>query len=221
MSRNFKFATGEHYHIYNRGTDKRKIFSSRKDYERFIALLYLANDKGMMHISNYQGSTLIEMLDTPQDSSLVNIEAYCLMPNHFHLLLHEKIDDGISIFMHKLSTAYTMYFNRKYDRTGSLFQGRFKAKHANDDNYLKYLIAYIHLNPIKLMQTDWKTAGIKNTGAASDFIKQFRFSSYGEYFGIKRPENKIVEKNNLPEYFEHKLSFDQFIKDWLNFKETV
>lgn len=221
MSRNLKFAEGEHYHVYNRGTDKRKIFSSRKDYERFIVLLYLANDQSLVHISNYQGSTLIEMLATSQDNPLVDIEAYCLMPNHFHLLLHEKTESGISIFMHKLSTAYTMYFNRKYNRSGNLFQGRFKAKHASNDNYLKYLLAYIHLNPIKLIDKDWKTNGITNRKKALEFLKNYKFSSFDEYLKSKRLEGKIVNTNSLPKYFEQEASFDMLIEYWLNYNSEI
>lgn len=221
MNRNFVFATGEHYHIYNRGTDKRKIFSSKKDYERFVALLYLANDQSVVHMSNYQGSTLMELLSEPKENTLVDIEAYCLMPNHFHLLIHEKNEGGISTFMHKLSTAYTMYFNRKYNRSGNLFQGRFKAKHADNDNYLKYLIAYIHLNPIALIEPKWKEEGVKNIRKASSFLAQYKLSSYNEYLDLKRAENKILERKTLPEYFDNRLSFDQFIKDWLEFKDAI
>ncbi len=82
----------------------------------------------------------MEFLSLPRGNQLVSIGAYCLMSNHLHLLLREEEESGISLFMQKVSTAYTMYFNRKYKRTGSLFAGRFKAQHAGNDNYLKYLL---------------------------------------------------------------------------------
>ena len=91
------------------------------------------------------------------------------MPNHFHILVKEKIENGISKFMGKLTTGYSMYFNKRYDRTGSLFQGVFKSVHADSDEYLKYLFAYIHLNPIKLINPEWKENGIKDKNRANAF----------------------------------------------------
>src|SRR3989344_8713263 len=101
MGRSIKFIPGEIYHIYNRGTEKRNIFSSRRDYERFLALLYLSNGEIPVH-SQLQGSTLKEVQKNDQGKKLVEIIAYCLMPNHFHLLVSEKNQNGISRFMQKL-----------------------------------------------------------------------------------------------------------------------
>jgi len=107
-----------------------------------------------------QGSTLYDLKKINRGEQLVNIVTYCLMSNHFHLLIYEKTEGGISKFMQKVTTAYTMYFNKSKQRTGALFQGKFKAKHASiNDNYLKYLVAYIHLNPIKLIDAQWKENG--------------------------------------------------------------
>src|SRR3989338_5254383 len=128
MSRSFSFEVGEYYHCYSRGTEKRNIFLNKKDYERFIALLFACNSITTIHLSDYQKKTFGEIFDIVRGDSLVDIGAYCLMSNHFHLLLHEKEEGGISIFMQKLITAYTMYFNKKYERTGALFAGRFKAE---------------------------------------------------------------------------------------------
>src|SRR3989338_2651048 len=133
MSRNLEFSQGEYYHIYNRGTEKRAIFTKKSDYERFIALLYLANGTSAVHISNHQGSTLMTLLDLNRGDPLIEIGAYCLMPNHFHLIVRESEKGGVSRFLQKLATGYTMYFNKRYERTGSLFQGRFKAKHIDND----------------------------------------------------------------------------------------
>ena len=150
------FAIGEFYHIYNRGTDKRLIFKDNIDRNRFISLLYLCNSQSAIHRSNFNTSSLNELLNIPREEPLVDIGAYCIMSNHFHLLVHERIENGISLFMQKLSTAYTMYFNKRYERSGALFQGRFKAKHLDSDNYLKYIFAYIHLNPVEIIDNGWK-----------------------------------------------------------------
>ena len=138
MSREINFfAPNEYYHIYNRGTEKRKIFTTEADYLRFISLLYLCNTPESLHRSDYSQASLDQLLSLKRGKTLVAIGAYCLMPNHFHILMHEHTESGISTFMQKLITAYTMYFNRKYDRSGALFQGRFKAERVKQDNHLK------------------------------------------------------------------------------------
>src|SRR3989338_5492140 len=142
MGRNLTFAPGEFYHIYNRGTEKRKIFLSARDHERFLSLLYLANGEERVDMKR-QGRTLSELMLQDKGKKLVEVCAYCLMPNHFHLILKEIDEGGISKFMQKIITGYTMYFNKNYERSGALFQGKFKSEHAKNDRYLKYLIAYL------------------------------------------------------------------------------
>ena len=117
MSRKIIFSLGENYHIYNRGNDKRVTFQNKTDYDRFIALLYLCNSVKNIRLSDYPKVKLEKLLDIKRGETIVDIGAYCLMPNHFHLLIHEKTENGISKFMQKLLTAYTMYFNKKNERT--------------------------------------------------------------------------------------------------------
>ena len=216
--RSLEFSIGEFYHIYNRGTDKRKIFLNPKDYDRFIALLYLCNSTDSVHIS-LQGRSLKDLLSIKQSKKLVDIGAYCLMPNHFHILLREREKNGISSFMHKLSTGYTMYFNKKNNRSGNLFQGVFKATHVNTDRYLKYLFSYIHLNPIKLIQSDWEKSGIKDAKSAEQFLQSYKYSSYDEYTNLNRLQKVILEKEAFPDYFENKESFQTMLKFWLDFSK--
>ena len=121
---------GEYYHIYNRGVDKRIIFNNRKDYQRFIKLLYYANDARSLDNLNIDFTRGLPYgnLEDERDV-LADIGAYCLMPNHFHLLIKEKEEFGISRFIHKIATSYSMYFNKLNERSGRLFQGPYKAKH--------------------------------------------------------------------------------------------
>jgi len=140
------------------------------------------------------------------------------MPNHFHILLKEVKENGISLFMQKLQTAYTMYFNKKYDRSGGLFQGTFKAKFLNKDNYLKYIFAYINLNPISLIDSDWKENGINNLRKAEQYLAEYKYSSYIDLCESKRVENKILSLSGFPNYFEE-LKFKDFIIEWLNLKK--
>lgn len=215
MTRSTIISIGEFYHIYNRGTDKRKIFLTHYDYERFIALLYLCNSTEPIRV---RGKSIKEMLNLERGKKLVDIGAYCLMPNHFHLLLHEHMENGISRFMHKLTTAYTMYFNIKNDRTGSLFQGVYKSEHLNNDNYLKYIFAYIHLNPVKLIESMWKEKEIKNYIKIKNFLKNYSYSSYIDYIELNRIEKKILSPSAFPKYFEKIDDFQKMINFWIEFQ---
>jgi hypothetical protein len=150
---------------------------------------------------------------------LVDIGAYVLMDNHFHLLVHEKTEGGTSLFIGKLLTAYSMYFNKKYDRTGTLFEGPFKATHVDNDVYLKYLFAYVHLNPVKIIDPEWKENGIKDRVAAKEYLEKYPYSSYHEYMGMTRQESGIVRMNAFPEYFIKPQDFIGFLDDWLFFKD--
>ena len=147
--RKVSFALGEFYHLYNRGNSKQIIFHDEQDYKRFVGLLYVCNQEENFKSDNLGKNTDLLLIEVGK--KLVSIGAWVLMPNHFHILATENIDYGISKFMQKLSTAYSMYYNKKYNRTGSLFEGKFKAQHLNKDSYLKYIFSYIHLNPIKLI----------------------------------------------------------------------
>jgi len=214
MARKFKFSIGEYYHLYNRGTDKRLIFMDDTDKNHFIKLLFLCNSaRNFVSRDIPRGSTYVYERGEP----LVEIVAYCLMPNHFHLLVHEKEDHGTSLFMQKLLTAYSMYFNTKQARTGTLFEGKFKAKHADTDEYLKYLLAYIHLNPVKLVEPKWKESGIQDRVIAQEFLNDYKYSSYLDWKGEVRSESKIINREALPEYFAEAKDFDAFMNDWFEF----
>ena len=216
MARKLIFSVGEFYHIYNRGVDKRKIFLSKKDYNRFITLLFACNSTSSVNLKE-QGATLEEALATKREETLTYICIYCLMPNHFHVILKEKTVGGISRFMQKLQTAYTMYFNERNRRTGALLQGTFKASHAHTDNYLKYLISYIHLNPVKLIERKWKETGISDRVKAEKFLQHYMYSSYPDCVGEKRKERLLIEPEELPEYFSSICDFKSAVREWLDF----
>lgn len=223
MARNISIAPDEFYHLYNRGTEKRNIFSIEADRERFLALLYLCNAIEPVRINNIkrqQGLTLLELLpEIDRDETLVDICAYCLMPNHFHLLVREKEEAGISRFMQKLTTGYTMYFNKRHEHSGALFQGTYKATHADEDRYLKYLVSYIHLNPIKLVDPLWKENGIRDKKSAERYLHDYRCSSYPDYLGTPRIESMILNKDTLPDYFKDKRDIETEIADWLEYQK--
>ncbi len=217
--RNLKFSVEEYYHLYNRGVDRRKIFMDNRDYERFITNLYLANSNKKFEMSKHQDEhwSFAKALLEDRKENIVSIGAYCLMPNHFHLLIREETDGGISKFMQKLTTAYTMYFNKKYHRAGSLFEGTFKAANLDSDNYLKYLFAYIHLNPIGIIDSGWKNKKIVDRKKAEEFVKSYTYSSFLDYVDKERAERVILNREIFPKYFENAFEFDDMIKEWINF----
>lgn len=210
--RKTSFAPGEFYHIYNRGNDKREIFHDNDDYLRFLSLINILNDNRFKRLRIISG----DFLFTGKKQRLVSIGSYCLMPNHFHILITEKEEGGVSRFMQKAMTAYVMYYNQKYKRTGSLFEGKFKSEHAPDDRYLKYLFSYIHLNPVKLIQPNWKKVGIKNQKEVMSYLKDYKYSSYNTYLSGQDKYN-IMDKDNFPDYFPSKESFEKEIFEWLNY----
>ena len=217
MNRKFDFSIGEFYHIYNRGTDRRLIFLDEDDKERFQKLLYLCNSKKSIVFRDIPiGLTYV----FDRGETLVDIGAYCFMPNHFHLLLHEKIGGGVSLFMQKLLTAYSTYFNKKHERSGGLFQGTFMATHVNNDEYLKYLLSYIHLNPVKIIDPKWKENGIADKVGAKKYLQKYNYSSYIDYIGQNRKEQIILYTEAFPEYFSMIKDFSNFIDEWLSFNIT-
>lgn len=213
------FVPGEYYHIYNRGNSKQKIFLSKKDYQRFIALLYGTNTTERFNFFDLQkaGGVFLKEIE----EKLVSVGAYCLMPNHFHLLVTPLSEDGLSKFMQKLSTAYSMYFNETHKRTGGLFEGKFKSKHMETDKQLKYNFSYIHLNPVKLIDSKWKENGIKNMRATLEYLDAYPYSSFLDYTDNNRLQKKILELSDFPNYFPFKDSFRKEIFEWLNYKESL
>jgi putative transposase len=146
-----EFVTGEYYHIYNRGVDKRLIFGDKKDLLRFVESILRFNQKEV--IGSIRDS---RSLDSPapkalgggrnKQEPLVSFVVYCMNPNHFHFVLKQLVDGGISKFMQKLQAGYTSYFNQRHLRSGTLLQGTFKARHAGDENYFRKIIGYVNKN---------------------------------------------------------------------------
>jgi len=139
--------TGEYYHIYNRGVDKRNIFISKKDLERFIeSIIEFNQTEPIISLANIRKSKQTQIVPKALSVSLVSIVAYCLNPNHFHFVLKQLVDGGIAKFMQKLQGGYTYYFNVSHSRSGSLFQGTFKSHHIVNDNYFNKIIGYVNKN---------------------------------------------------------------------------
>ena len=229
MQRPHTFSIDEYYHLYNRGTDKRPIFLDVHDYHRFIMLLYLCNTTESLDMQKIfrsndgEGPSFTEIFKLDRSNPIVAIGAWVLMSNHFHLLVKEITEGGITTFMRKVNTGYSMYFNKKYGRTGNLFQGKFKSEYIANNNYLKYLFLYLHLNPIKLIkgENNWKEVGIKNLNNAKDFLSKYEYSSLRSYLGMNTTYDKIIKKDLFPEYFPDPESVWDEMLEWLNYNKDL
>ena len=184
MYRKTPFVEGEYYHIYSRGVEKRRIFMNAKDYARFLALLYIMNQDVSFRMDNFlrdNQNKLENIFKKDREKTLVSILGYCLMPNHFHLILYEHTENGISKFMGKLLTAYSMYFNTRYERSGPLFTRPFRSEHINNESQYMYIFSYVHLNPLSILESRWKENGIKNKKEAKEFLEKYKYSSYQDF----------------------------------------
>jgi putative transposase len=214
--RTVTFANDEWYHVCTRGVDKRPIFMDERDAERFIMLLYAGNSTTPIHISNlrkHQGPALVEVLEQKRGEQFVDIGAYSLMGNHLHLAVLQRLENGISSFMQKIGTGYTMYFNKKYERTGTLLSGRFRAQHIGSDQYLRRVINYIHANPAELFEPGWKAGVIGDEGILREKLLQYPFTSLPEYENISRAQSDIINKQSLLSFMEKPPSLDGIFED--------
>ncbi|OGG53222.1 hypothetical protein A2851_02850 [Candidatus Kaiserbacteria bacterium RIFCSPHIGHO2_01_FULL_53_29] len=205
--------TDEWYHCYNRGVDKRVVFRHTRDYERFLALLYTSNGRKSEAMSSRFNLDLRSILAEKDDRGdpLVDMAVYCLMPSHVHLVVKQLVDGGIAKFMQKVFTAYTMYFNSRSARTGALFAGTYKAKHIDDDRYLKCVVPYVLLNPIELFQPKWRE-GARDLVAAEKQLSEYQFSSAISFVGGESLTTKITG-TGIRDYYDRLPSLMQMLQD--------
>ena len=212
--RNIKIAHGEYYHIFNRGMSKQTIFHDNTDRARFLFLiLYFQSPVILQNISRSVKEFVkhsvfnIDKQEIIKDK-FVELTSFCLMPNHFHLLLRQKKENSISKFMQKLGTGYTMYFNQKYERVGSLFQGRFKAILVDRQAHFIHLPFYIHLNPLEIYR------GSTSLISTMNFLENYRWSSFPDYIG-KKNFPSVTSREFLSEFFKGSENYKKEIFKWL------
>jgi len=226
--RKVSLASGEFFHIYNRGNSKQNIFLNDEDRDRFVKLLYLSNSTKSVNFRDDIIERKIDAWDFERGDALVSIGAWVLMPNHFHIYLvsptpgvgegKKEDKNNITLFLNKLCASYAKYFNKKYDRTGALFEGPFRSTHLESDSQAKYLFSYIHLNPLKIINPKWKEGKVDDVNKALAYLKTYKWSSYNDHRGILRQENKILKLNDFPNYFSNTKDFDSEIFSWLQYK---
>ena len=220
--RKIQFKKNEFYHIFNRGNGKENIFLDDKDRYRFFQSMFLSNNRNsFVGISalekNKNKHTFEELKEILKDNKisydpLVCITASCLMPDHFHFLLQEKKKKGISTFMQKLGNSYGKYFAKKYDRPGSLFAGRFKARHIKNDFQLSYIIAYINaVNPAQIEEPFLKIKGVENFSKVWERIDSYPWSTHQEF--LNRRKNILFDMELAGKIFPTAKIYFEFIKE--------
>ena len=212
--RKVKLERGEYYHVLNRGSGKRNVFINEGDYLKFIEIIkYYQNDSPGVSLSNFVRLTPetrleIEMKMKKKKNYLIDLIAYCLMPNHFHLLVRQNEEDGIMNFMHRLQNSYSHYFNLKRKDSGVLFEGRFKAIRVNSEEQLLHLSRYVHLNP-------YSSGLVKSL---KGLLKYF-YSSLPEYLGEE--EEMFCQKKIILNQFKNLLNYKKFIWDQADYQRSL
>lgn len=198
-----EFESDAVYHVYNRGVDRRVIFNDERDYAVFLSFLKYAllSDKDLNKSEEIDPGLI-------SDAARFNLRrlglygelellSFCLMPNHFHLLLYQHTADAITQLMRSVATGYSMYFNKRYERSGTLFEGVYKASRIKSDAYWIHISRYIHLNPIDL--------GVD--------YKKFNYSSYRFYSGDARAE--WVNTSMLLDNFKNSEDYEKFHDEYI------
>lgn len=195
--------TGEIYHVFNRGVAKLPIFKDVRDYNRLLKTVYYYQFQG----PKPQFSQVNRFKDNEfeKNKKIVEIFCYCLMPNHYHFLLHQLQDTGISEFISKLSNSYTKYFNTRHQRIGPLLQGQFKAVRIESEEQLVHVSRYIHLNPISSFL-------VKD-------LKAYPWSSYQAYIGLR--ENTICVKEPVLSMFKTSQEYEQFVLNQVDYQQKL
>lgn len=202
--RKIPLVTGEIYHVFNRGVEKREIFTNYWEYQRFFETFrfyQVANPPTKFSLTLPKCRTQC----VNDKDCLVEFLCYCLMPNHFHLIIKQLADNGISIFMRRFTDSYTRYFNTRNNRVGPLFQGSFKAVRIVDDEQLLHLSRYIHLNPY--------VANLTND------INSYQWSSYHEY--IKDITSKLCNTELIMSHFKNIEQYKKFTIDYADYARTL
>jgi len=212
--REIPLVSGEIYHVINRGIASQPIFGDKRDYHRFLeTIFYYQNQNPPLRYAKFltlsveERNRILRNLKKKKDFN-VEFMSFCLMPNHFHLLLRQVKDGGISKFLSNLTNSYTRYFNTKNQRKGPLFQGKFKAVRIENDNQLLHVTRYIHLNP-------YTSYVIKNV----EELASYPYSSFQEY--LNPNDNQIMNKDEVLSHFKSLRLFKEFTFDHADYQRKL
>ena len=226
-----QFINGEIYHIILRGIAGQKTFLETKDYLRYLFSLHKFNDKKTI-VREYSwresipivlrdGFPVVTALSKKEksDDFLIEIFGLCLMSNHVHLLVRQVADNEIPLFFQKMG-GYSSYFNKKHQRFGGLFQRPFKAVHIKTEDQLLIVFTYIHLNPIDLVESNWKKEGISNSQKVIKFLESYPWSSYSHYLG-KINLSWLINSDFLNKVLKNSEDFRNFVEARVSHKAEL
>mgnify|MGYP001589446027 CR=1 FL=1 len=204
--------TGSVYHVFNRGVEKRIIFPDKSYYQHFLTTLdyYKDNQPERLSLSAYLNNK--PLIQPKAKDHLVSILCFCLMPNHFHLILKQLADGGISHYMNDIANSYTRYLNTRLERVGHLFQGSFKSKLIETESSFLQVTRYIHLNPTDLHPEGEKAMGIE---PMEKLLRAYPYSSYKTYLG-KETAYSICDQSEIRELIGAPNDYKNLVKSKLN-----
>ncbi|MBI2042609.1 MAG: transposase [Candidatus Nealsonbacteria bacterium] len=223
-----QLANGEIYHIVIRAIENIELFRNQKDFLRMIHDLFVFNNEAPA-ASSYRNTinrsrTVLDSLPIEREPRklLTEILAFCLMSNHVHLLVRQLKEGGISKLMRKIGAGYGGYYNKKYKRSGHLFQGKYRIVHIKNDKQLLTVFVYIHTNPVAILVPKWKERGIKGEALQRviKFIENYRWSSYSDYLSRKNFPS-VTSREFLLEEIGGTKESQRFVNDWLQFKKEL
>ena len=213
------FETGKYFHLHNKGSEGRIIFSSQEDYDRFEAYLYLLNSTESPRASNFfLDGRERNIFESGRGEKLIGIGAYSFTPKEFQLLATPLALGGVAKFMQKIQTAYTMYFNKKYVREGRLFHSKYKSNTAESDEHLNFLFAHVHLSPAILFNPEWDEARDFELVALARNALKYRYSSSGEY---AKSSFKVTSPEHFPQSFLKARSAEVHLKFWNKYRKSL
>ncbi len=216
----------EIYHVVIRGVAGQEIFKDRKDYFRMIFSLYEFNTQKPVEIREVRQKRFekskrpIKIEAEEKRNPLVELLSFCLMPNHVHLLLRQLKEQGISQFMRKIEVGYAGYFNRRHERMGYLFQGRFQAVHIQNDAQLRVVFVYIHANPVSLIEPIWKRKKLRKPSRAIEFVENYKWSSFQDYIG-KKNFPSLTKRDFITEVMGDREACRGMVEDWIRNRKLI
>lgn len=220
MFRKEKFIPGEYYHIYNRTLFNHPEFTDYKNSERLKQAFLLANSthssRAFQFLRDNKNATIEGALEIAMHGEkLVDVLCYTIMPDHYHLLLKERQEKGISNFIHKCNISVAKYINIKNNRSGPLFGSLFRSKHIVTNDYLLHLSLYIHLNPLDfLIGKQWREHRIRNWDQIKNKLINYPYSSLKKFLDVNHEDKIISGKEIITDQFKNTNEYELFLRDW-------
>jgi len=214
------FVNANIYHIFNKTIDQKRVFQSDKYSQEFYQrLIYYRSTNSTRSYSdidklNKETQEIINQDIFIEKDYQIKVLSYSFMPNHYHMLLSPLTKNGIPLFMKKFNGGYAKYFNERYNRTGALFEGKYKRIIIKNEAHFIHIPYYIHLNPLDLITPEWREKKLHDFNKAIKFLESYRWSSHMDYLGVKNFPS-VTQREFLFDIFGSNKQYGQKIEEWL------